>query len=258
MTSNGFAPAASAVASEASHAQPHRTSSRSRRSRGRPTRSRKLERRPSHGAVGRGGGLGYAAVDAGRHYDLGMKRAEREALLRQGVTVPETPRDRRNLAGLAEDLRDNPASGRELPLRLRNFRPSTDAYLASLGGPRAYMIRLRRIDDLIGSHGDAARFVWHELAVECVDDRVFELEWTRVAEAWDFDDVNDLIDRHNRWYPVESRLPMDPARRDYALVNGKDYRRVELDTAWLLEQFPSRRDAAAASLRRSETHARVS
>ncbi len=35
---------------------------------------------------------------------------------------------------------------------------------------------------------------------------------------WDFGAVNDLIERHNRFYPIESRLPMDVRRRDYALV----------------------------------------
>jgi hypothetical protein len=187
-----------------------------------------------------------------------MRRAEREALLRQGISVPETPHDRRNLAGLAEDLRDSPGVGHELPLRLRNFRPSTDAYLASLGGPRAYMLRLRRIDDLIEAHRAAARSAWHALAVECEQDRAFELGWTRVVDDWDLDEVNDLIQRHNRWYPVESRLPMDPARRDYALVNGRDYRLDELDAAWLLGQFPPSRGVAVESLRRSEMRARAS
>ena len=64
-----------------------------------------------------------------------VKRAEREAIMRQGVTLPETPRERRELAGLAADLEGSPLAGRSLPLRLRNFRPSTERYLASLGGP---------------------------------------------------------------------------------------------------------------------------
>ena len=51
--------------------------------------------------------------------------------------------------------------------------------------------------------------------------------------------MNDLIERHNRWYPIEARLPMDPRRRDYALVNGRDYRRRRLDAAWALERFPA-------------------
>jgi hypothetical protein len=187
-----------------------------------------------------------------------MKRAEREALLRQAVSSPETPRDRRNLEGLAEDLRDSPVAGRELPLRLRNFRASTDAYLASLGGPRAYMIRLRRIDDLVAAHRAALESAWLEVAVSSQDGSEFEQLWREVAAAWDFDEVNVLIARHNRWYPVESRLPMDPKRRDYALVNGRDYRRARLGAGWVLEEFPPHRGDALALLRRSETSAPAS
>ena len=31
---------------------------------------------------------------------------------------------------------------------------------------------------------------------------------------------------------------MDLRTRDYVLINGRSYRRRELDTAWILEQFP--------------------
>ena len=81
-----------------------------------------------------------------------MRRRERERILRQGVVLPETPRDRRNLEGLEADLRDSPLRGRELPLRLRNFRPDAGSYLASLGGPLPYMARLREIDALTIEH----------------------------------------------------------------------------------------------------------
>ena len=168
-----------------------------------------------------------------------MKRRERESFLRQGVTLPETPRDRRNLEGLAADLEGSPLAGRQIPLRLRNFRPSAEGYLASLGGPLAYMVRLRQIDRLTGELEEALATAWGELTDECGDDASsFARRWREVAAAWPLDEVNALIERHNRWYPVESRLPMDPARGDYALVNGSDYRRARLDAAWVLERFP--------------------
>ena len=63
--------------------------------------------------------------------------------------------------------------------------------------------------------------------------------WRHVAESWSFDEVNDLIDRHNRWYPVEARLPMDPRTGDYVLVNGEPYRRRPLDERWIFERFPA-------------------
>ena len=45
--------------------------------------------------------------------------------------------------------------------------------------------------------------------------------WRRIVERWNFSEVNDLIERHNRWYPVEARLPMDPRTRDYVKVGGR-------------------------------------
>ena len=56
--------------------------------------------------------------------------------------------------------------------------------------------------------------------------------------SWNFDAVNDLIDRHNRWYPIEARLPMDPRSGDFALVNGKSYRLEYLDADWALDRVP--------------------
>ena len=153
--------------------------------------------------------------------------------MRQGVVLPETPRDRRNLDGLEQDVRDSPLKGRPLPLRLRNFRPDADSYLASLGGPRPYMARLREIAALTAVHEQALA----EAYAAHGDDAD---AWASLVEGWDFGDVNELIDRHNRWYPAESRLPMDPRTGDYALVNGRSYRRSPLDAAWVHERFPSR------------------
>ena len=153
--------------------------------------------------------------------------------MRQGVVLPETPRDRANLSGLEQDVGDSPLKGRALPLRLRNFRPDAESYLASLGGPRPYMARLRQIAALTAAHEQALEEAYEALEGD-------ELAWRALVEGWDFGDVNELIDRHNRWYPAESRLPMDPRTGDYALVNGESYRREPLGVRWVLERFPSR------------------
>ena len=152
--------------------------------------------------------------------------------MRQGVVLPETPRDRRNLEALEADLRDSPLRGRALPVRLRNFRPDAGSYLASLGGPLPYMARLREIDALALEHEQRLAEAYDAAGGD-------PLVWRALAEVWDFGEVNELIERHNRWYPAESRLPMDPRTGDYALVNGRSYRRRPLDAAWVLERFPS-------------------
>jgi hypothetical protein len=159
-----------------------------------------------------------------------MDRRERERIMRQGVVLPETPRRRRELAALQEDMVEHPLAGRPLRQRYRNFRPDAGSYFASLGGPLPYMARLREIESLIAEHERA-------LAEAYADNPA--RDWRRTAEGWSFSEVNDLIDRHNRWYPIEARLPMDPRTGDYVLVNGEHYAKRPLDARWVLERYPA-------------------
>ena len=131
---------------------------------------------------------------------------------------------------LLAELDLNPLTKRPLKRRIRRFRPEPDRYLASLGGPLPFMRRLRQIDDEIDA-------LTRRLA-EAYADRTDAAAWRRLAERWDFGEVNDLIERHNRYYPIEARLPMDPRTRDYVKIGGRSYRREPLDAAWILKRFP--------------------
>jgi len=144
------------------------------------------------------------------------------------VTPPSQAERRRLLA----EMELNPLVGRPLPRRIRRFRAEADRYLASLGGPLPYMQRLRQIDDEIDGHTT-------RLALAYEEHRDDPEGWLTLAGRWDFGAVNDLIERHNRWYPVEARLPMDPRTRDYVKVGGRSYRRELLDADWILERFPA-------------------
>jgi hypothetical protein len=159
-----------------------------------------------------------------------VERREREAIMRQGVARPETPRDRREREALAEDLQGNPLAGAPLRRRLRNFRPDADAQLAALGGPLAWMRRLRAIELAVELH--------EQQLADAYAERESPEQWRRLAEAWDFSEVNDLIERHNRYYPAESRLPMNPRTGDFVRINGKPYTRAPLDAGWILARFP--------------------
>jgi hypothetical protein len=169
-----------------------------------------------------------------------VERREREAIMRQGVSRPETPRDRAERRALEEDLQEIPLAGAPLRRRLRNFRPDAGAQLAALGGPVAWMRRLRAIEIAIELHETQLAEAWQALRAECAADaKRFAREWRRCAERWDFHEVNDLIERHNRYYPAESRLPMSPRTGDFVLINGRPYRREPLDGFWILDRFPA-------------------
>ena len=176
-----------------------------------------------------------------------MDRREREAILGEWGVRDATLRDRAEGSVLEQDLEGSPLQGKRLPVRLRNFRPAVDRYVASLGGPLPYMRRLRQIELEIEEHERRLVEAWQELAASCGDPAAFAERWRRVARRWSFTAVNELIERHNRWYPAEARLPMDPRSGDFVLVGGKPFRREPLGPGWILERFPAELAAARAA-----------
>ena len=158
--------------------------------------------------------------------------------MRQGVAKAETPRDRAERAALEADLIENPLAGQPIRRRLRNFTVGADTALRALGGPLAWMRRLRAIERGLELHEAKLREAWDELRAEHADDESFARAWRDLAASWSFDDVNTLIEGHNRHFPVEARLAMNPRTGDYVQINGRPYTREPIDADWILQRFP--------------------
>jgi len=162
----------------------------------------------------------------------------------QGAIRPETARDRRERRVLEEDLTGSPVKGLPLRQRLRNFRPDASRTIRALEGPAIWMRRLRAIEDELDRHEAELGEAWRELAAETASEDEFARLWHETARGWSFARVNDLTERHNRNFPAEARLPMDPRTRDFVKINGRSYEREPLDERWVLARFPA--DLAAA------------
>jgi len=176
-----------------------------------------------------------------------VDRRERERIM--GEHQPRSPseRERQEAELLAADLKGSPVTGKPLPRRLRNFAPSVEGYARSVAGPPAYVQRLRQIEDEIGDHLARLAAAREEVDREVSDRAERDRRWRDLAARWSFHAVNDLIEKHNRWYPVEARLAMNPRTGDFVHVGGKPYRLDPLDAEWVLTRFPpagSRRLAA--------------
>lgn len=177
-----------------------------------------------------------------------MEAWERKNVLGQWGVREENARERRERKILERELEGAPYRGRAVKPQRNFFQPSPESYVASLGGPLPYMVRLREIEAETHAHELELARAWHELADQCAGDaESFARRWRRLASRWNFTGVNELIDRHNRFYPTESRLPMDPRTRDFALVNGRPYRRERLGPDWILDRFPPGLTAARAA-----------
>ena len=168
-----------------------------------------------------------------------MDRRERERILGEHQPRGLSDRERREAERLAADLEGSPLTGRPLRLRKRNFSPSVEGYALSIAGPPAYSQRLRQIEDEIAEHEQRLREALRSLRREERDPDERERRWRGIADRWSFHAVNDLIEKHNRWYPIEARLPMSPRTGDFVLVGGKPYRIAPLDAAWVLARFPA-------------------
>jgi hypothetical protein len=161
-----------------------------------------------------------------------VKRTKAEEILGEWGVRDVTPPSAAERDRLERDRDLNPLVGAPLPRRIRRFRAEADTYIASLGGPLPYMQRLRAIDEATELHLERLERAYAEHG----DDPA---AWRRLARRWDFDEVNDLIERHNRYYPIEARLPMDPRSRDFVKVGGSSYRREPLGADWIIERFPA-------------------
>jgi hypothetical protein len=167
-------------------------------------------------------------------------------IMGQGATRPETPRDRSERQLLEVELADSPVAGRPLRQRLRNFRPDAESAVRALGGPTVWMRRLHAIEDALEQHELQLEAAWRSLAADVHDAGEFAELWREQARCWSFAEVNELIERHNRNFPAEARLAMDPRTRDFVRINGRRYERDTLGEEWILTRFPPDRSAANA------------
>ena len=101
------------------------------------------------------------------------------------------------------------------------------------------MVRLHVIEAQTAEHEERLAEAWRTLAAECDGDpEAFARRWRTIAREWQFSEVNDLVERHNRWYPVESRLADGSEDRRLRARQRRDYRLAPLDAEWMLERFP--------------------
>ncbi|MCC7103640.1 MAG: hypothetical protein IT307_00720 [Chloroflexi bacterium] len=121
------------------------------------------------------------------------------------------------------------------------YIPTEKRVLAlATGGAPAWSRRLKRIDLLVEAATAQLAADWRWLAARHRETPTcFRAAWRHHAEQFDFSRVNDLIARHNLYFPAEANLRMDVHTRDFVGLGGGDFRRRALDATWVLEVFPA-------------------
>jgi hypothetical protein len=125
-------------------------------------------------------------------------------------------------------------NGQALPQRLRLGPVELDRYLAGQLQGLAYMRRLRAIEDEEERHLRDLDEAWRTLAADEPNEAAFAVAWREAASGWSFARINDLVAKHNAYYGIEARVPMNPRTGGYA----RGWQRSEYGAGWILERFP--------------------
>jgi hypothetical protein len=121
---------------------------------------------------------------------------------------------------------------------------SVERYLQAGVVPR-FVERARQIEDATRRHRQRLERAYEWVRKQHpADPEAFAERWLDIATSWRFDEVNELIDEHNKWYPAERRLPLNPRTGDYVTIGNREWRRTPLDSDWILAQFPAPRIGA--------------
>ncbi len=111
-----------------------------------------------------------------------------------------------------------------------NFKISLDARVRAAAGVPAYMRRKRRIEDLEEAMRQALVEVYQQaLEDNGGDEAAAKGAMQQRARDMDLGLLNDLIDRHNRYYPIEANLPTD-VKTGKLMALGKPWEPLALMT----------------------------
>jgi hypothetical protein len=120
-----------------------------------------------------------------------------------------------------------PATIDETLAPLRNFTITTADRVRAAHGPPAYVRRKRHIEDLQASLAASASEAIE--ATGSVDAARRALEGSAALQK-SLAELNRLIETHNRYYPIEANLPLDPTRRVQLDRGGRPYKPLQTMT----------------------------
>lgn len=125
----------------------------------------------------------------------------------------------------------------------RNFTLTSEERIRALTiGPPAWALRKRHIEDLEAKHVKTLVDLHHVLVAKALargepaDREGIARAIEEKARALDLRKMNALVDAHNRYYPIEANLPIDP-KTGGSLVHGRPWRP---EPPWTVERLLER------------------
>ena len=156
-------------------------------------------------------------------------------------------RDRQIGEKLASQDIPEAIKGKPLKIPQFNFTISLENKVRSMFGPPYYARRARWIEDMTNRLMEDLAFEYKAMVGKCANDpQAFAHQWRELISLLELDELNDLINKHNMYYPMEAKLRIDPDS-GAPLVGSTPWEPLEkISTEGLLKVFPPDMSASLA------------
>ncbi|MDY6910966.1 MAG: hypothetical protein SVM79_01200 [Chloroflexota bacterium] len=129
--------------------------------------------------------------------------------------------------------------GKPLKIPQFNFTIPLENKVRSVLGPPHYASRARSIETITHRLLEDLTFEYARMTDEYREKPdLFASKWKELLHSLELDAVNDLIDRHNTYYPIEANLRIDPDSGAYLNGSIPLQAKEHITVDWLLEKFP--------------------
>ncbi len=110
----------------------------------------------------------------------------------------------------SQDVPDH-IKGKPLKIPQFNFTISLENKVRSMFGPPHYASRARKIENTTHKLMEDLAFEYTSMLDKFSENpEVFAQQWKGLISSLELDEINDLIDKHNTYYPMEANLQIDP------------------------------------------------
>ena len=145
-----------------------------------------------------------------------------------------------SLEDIPEDLR-----GKELHIPQVNFDVPLEQQMRAKIGPPSYAVRAKYLEDMTDKLMDDLARQYRQVAESCRQHPAkFKKIWTAIVETIDLSDLNQLVNEHNTFYPIEANLQADPETGQIMMGATPWKPKKKLSAEGLLARFPA--DLASA------------
>jgi hypothetical protein len=148
----------------------------------------------------------------------------------------DSPREAIAARRLDQAVEADPRRGKPVTLQSRPFSLDTTAYLKAAAGAPAWSQRLVRIERLRSDLEEQIRQAHQDLLhAQGAGPAELSPRWQAFLKRLDLAPINQLIDKHNAFYPIEAGLGMEWPSGRYLVPPGMQYPLPRLTAESLVE-----------------------